>query len=99
MPPRSPRGRLLAGRRTKPQAGASAGLIINSRSTGTSTQFPHRESRLGVVLAGLQTLYSQFRAVRRRLDLGAFSAADRRDRPVLLWLLLSAVHHKVVERL
>jgi len=51
------------------------------------------------VLAGLQTLYSQFRAVRRRLDLGAFSAADRRDRPVLLWLLLSAVHHKVVERL
>ncbi len=25
-------------------------------------------------------------------------AADRRDRPVLLWLLLSAVHHKVVER-
>jgi hypothetical protein len=35
-------------------------------------------------------------------DLGASSAAlaaDRRNRPVLLWLLLSAVHHKVVEEL
>jgi len=30
----------------KPQAGAGAGLIINSCPNGISTQLPHRESRL-----------------------------------------------------